>query len=355
MSIRRIPAVLLCVLLIAFLLASCASTGTTGQEQKPAAAKSGKGSADSPFVKQFLDAGASIQIDEGFISLRQDLHLKEGTSLVLDTGEIWNLNLNGHTIFQNKSGGKPAIIIASGSLAIVTGKPERYQGGVFSADGLCIKVQKGGTLDVQAGTITSNADYAIEVMQDATIKVRDGRISARVLPLQVHFGWAGNLSGGLFSAYDDAYSQAILGQNFASSRFLATDRDFSQKWPDGFRVVQGRPYGGLAYLKIGSTGGASATFRLYKEQDVDDILREKDPVPEYEWFMYPGQVHTVQLTGGSYILKVAEGSTEYSDETAFGKEGIYWCMEPFYFEDAKIYAIERVNGTVDSMEGFLNP
>ena len=133
MSIHRIPAVLLCVLLIAFLLASCASTGTA-QEQKPAAAKSGKGSADSPFVKQFLDAGASIQIDEGFISLRQDLHLKEGASLVLDTGEIWNLNLNGHTIFQNKSGGKPAIVIASGSLAVVTGKADRYQGGVFCAD-----------------------------------------------------------------------------------------------------------------------------------------------------------------------------------------------------------------------------
>ena len=354
MSIRRTPAVLLCALLIAFLLASCASTGTA-QEQKPVASKSGKGSADSPFVKQFLDAGASVQIDEGFISLKQDLHLKEGASLVLDTGEIWNLNLNGHTIFQNKSLGKPAIVIASGSLAIVTGKADRYQGGVFCADGLCIRVQKGGSLDIQAGTISSNDDYAIELMQDSTIKVRDGRISARVLPLHVHYGWAGNLSGGLFSAYDDAYSQAILGQNFASSRFLANDRDFSQKWPNGFRVLQGRPYGGLAYLKIGSTGGASATFRLYKEQDVDDILREKDPVPEYVWFMYPGQVHTVQLTGGSYILKVAEGSSEYSEETAFGKEGIYWCMEPFYFEDAKIYAIERINGTVVSLEGFLHP
>ena len=349
---RRIPAVMLCIVMIIALLASCASTA---QDQTPAASKSGKGSADSPFVKQFLDAGASIQIDEGFISLRQDLHLKEGSSLVLDTGEIWNLNLNGHTIFQNKGNGKPAIVIASGSLAIVTGKPEKYQGGIFCADGLCVKVQKGGTLDIQAGTISSNADYAIEVMQDGSLKVRDGRISAKVLPLQVHFGWAGNFTGGLFSAYDDAYSQAILGQNFASSRILSSDKDFSQKWPDGFRIVQGRPYGGLAYLKIGSTGGASATFRLYKEQDVDDILREKDPVPEYEWFMYPGQIHTVQLTGGSYILKVAEGSTEWSDETAFGKDGIYWCMEPFYFEDAKIYAIERVNGTVDSLEGFLNP
>ena len=347
---------LLIVLLLAvislMMVVSCAGTA---EATEAVVQKSGKGTAESPFVKQFLDAGASVQIDEGFISLKQDFHIPEGKSLVLNTGETWNLNLNGHTIFQSKGGGKPAIVIESGSLAVVTGKSDKYQGGVFCADGLCFRVQKGGKLDIQAGTISSNADYAIEVMQDGNLIVRDGKISAQKLPLLVHFGWSGKLNGGLFSAYDDAYSQAILGMNFASTRLLPYDRDFAQKWTKGFRVVQGHKYEGLAYLKISSTGGLSATFRLYKEQDLDDVMREDEPVAEYEWFMYPGQVHTVALTSGSYVLKVAEGEGDWSDEKAFGKEGVYWSMDPFYFADGNIYSIDRSNGTADTWERFLNP
>ena len=343
---------LICAVLSSVMLVSCAGTA---EATDAVVQKSGKGSGESPFVKQFLDAGASVQVDEGFISLKQDLHLPEGKSLVLNTGETWNLNLNGHTIFQSNGGGKPAIVIENGSLTVVTGKADKYQGGVYCTDGLCFMVRKGGTLDIQAGTISSNADYAIEVLQDGALKIHDGRISAKVLPLNVHFGWSGVFTGGQFSAYDPSYSQAILGMYFASTRFLSSDRDFAKKWPNGFRVIQGRSYEGLSYLKISSTGGLSATFRLFKEQDLDDIQRSENPIAEYEWFMYPGQVHTVALTSGSYILKVAEGEGDWSDEKAFGKNGVYWSMDPFYFADGNIYSIDRSNGTADTWERFLNP
>ena len=346
---HRKPLVLVLVVLIAVLLASCASSKGNSES----VTKAVKGTEDSPFVKQFLDAGASIQVNEGFISLKKDLHLPTNTTLVLNTGEIWNLNLNGHTIFRDKGDDKPAIVLEKGSLAVVTGRSEKYQGGIHSSDGVCILVKKGATLDIQAGTIDGGS-YAIEVMEGGILKVRDGRIQAGKLPLHVQFGWVGNFTGGLFSAYDDSYAQAILGENFASVRFLEQDRDFSRKWPNGFRVVQGQKYAGITYLKINSTGGYSAYFRLYREQDVDDVHRTDDPVPAYEWFMYPGQVQTQEMLAGRYILKVAEGY-EWSDENAFGDNGIYWNLEPFYFEDGKVYVIERQNGTVDSKAGFLKP
>ena len=346
---HRKPFVFVLVVLASVLLASCASSG---RDSEPVA-KAVKGTEESPFVKQFVDAGASIQVNEGFISLKKDFHLPSSATLVLNTGEIWNLNLNGHTIFRDKGDSKPAIVIEKGSLAIVTGRSEKYQGGVHSSDGICIQVKKGGTLDIQAGTIDGGS-YAIEVMEGGILKVRDGRIQAEKMPLHVQFGWIGNFTGGLFSAYHDSYAQAILGENFASVRFLEQDRDFGRKWPGGFRVVQGQKYSGLSCLKINSTGGYSAYYRLYREQDVDDVNRIEDPVPAYEWFMYPGQVQTKELLAGRYILKVAEGY-EWSDENAFGDNGIYWNLEPFYFEDGKVYVIERQNGTVDSKDGFLNP
>lgn len=348
---KRKTVLAVAVAMIAVLLVSCASSGGGGTEPMT---KAVQGTADSPFVKQFQSSGASIQVDQGgFISLKKDLHLPKGTSLVLETGEIWNLNLNGHTIFQEKGESKPAIEIRSGSLAVVTGRTDKNQGGVYSSDNLCFKVLEGGTLDIQAGTI-SGGDYAIEVMEGGTLKVRDGRIQATKFPVMVHFGWAGNFTGGLFSRYHEAYAQAILGDNFASVHILQQDRDFAKKWPDAFRVVQGRKYGGLCNLKINSTGGYSAYYMLYREQDVDDVLRTDDPVPAYEWFMYPGQVMTKEFMAGRYIVKVAEGY-EWSDDNAFGDDGIYWSLEPFYFEDGKIYVVDRKSGTVDTKEGFLKP
>ena len=145
----RKPVLLFIVVLMTVLLASCASSSEGNPEP---VSKSVKGSDDSPFVKQFLDAGASIQVNDGFISLKKDLHLPTNVTLVLNTGEIWNLNLNGHTIFRDKGDDKPAIVIEKGSLAVVTGRSEKYQGGIHSSDGPCFQVKKGGILDVQAGT-----------------------------------------------------------------------------------------------------------------------------------------------------------------------------------------------------------
>ena len=341
---------MIAAVLLTAVLVSCASS--SGKSPEPANVPV-KGADDSPFVKQFLDAGASVQVNDGFISLKRDLHLPSGVSLVLDTNEIWDLNLNGHTIFKDKGDSEPAIIIERGIIAVVTGRPEKYQGGIYSSDGLCVKVKEGGTLDVQAGTI-SGGDYAIEVMEGGTLKVRDGRIQADILPLLVHFGWAGNFTGGFFSRYDESYDQAVLGDNFASVRIPETEHDFARKWPEGFRVVQGHGYDGIAQLKLSSTGGYSACFMLYKEKDVDDVLRFGDPLPEYEWFMYPGQVLTMEFIAGRYILKVAEGY-EWTDENAFGDSGIYWTLDPFDFEEGRVYSIDRHNGTADTKEGFLNP
>ena len=346
---KRIPVLVAVLMLTAVLLASCASSGKTNEP----AAKTVIGTEDSPFVKQFLDAGASIQVNDGFISLKRDLHLPAGTTLVLDTGETWKLNLNGHTVFRDKGDDTPAVIVSRGTLFVVTGRAEKYQGGIFSSDGLCIRVEKGGALDVQAGTI-SGGDYAIEVMEGGTLRVLDGRIQADVLPLLVHFGWVGSLTGGLFSRYDDSYYQALTGEAFASTRFMENDRDFARKWPEGFRVVKGHRYSGISYLKLSSAGGYSACFRLYREQDVDDVLRTDDPMPAYEWFMYPGQVMTKEFMAGRYILMVAEGY-DWTEENAFGDGGIYWSMEPYDFEDGQVYAVDRRNGTADTKEGFLKP
>ena len=118
----RKPVVIVSIVLIAIIMASCASS--SGGDVQPLK-KAEKGADDSPFVKQFMDAGASIQVNDGFISLKKDLHLPVGTTLVLNTGEIWNLNLNGHTIFREKGDDKPAIVIENGSMAVVTGRSEK--------------------------------------------------------------------------------------------------------------------------------------------------------------------------------------------------------------------------------------
>ena len=340
--------VMIVAVLLASVLASCATSDKSkvvDVEQAWAAGKS--------LVKQFEDAGASVQVDNNFISLKRDVHLPAGTTLVLNNGESWNLNLNGHTIFKEKGDTSPAIMVERGTLTIVTGRPEKYQGGVYSSDGPCIRVKKGAVLDVQAGTI-SGGDYAIEVQEGGTLKVHDGRIQASVLPVRAQFGWIGNFSGGLFSKYDSSYDQAILGASFASTRILQTDHDFAAKWPDAFRIVQGHPYQGIAQIKLSSAGGYAAYFKLYREEDVDSVHRYEDPIPAYEWRMYPGQVLTMEFVAGRYILKVAEGYV-WSDETGFGESGIYWSLEPFDFEDGKVYVIDRRNGTMDSKEGFLNP
>ena len=347
---KRKPVLAAVMILIAVLLASCASTEKTTEPVKKAV----PGTADSTFLKQFEDAGASVQFDEGgYISLKRDLHLPAGSALVLDTWEIWKLNLNGHTIFRDKGDDTPAIIVRSGSLFVVTGRDEKYQGGIYSTDGLCIKVEKDGILNIQAGTI-SGGDYAIEVAEGGKLTVVDGRIQAKILPLLVHFGWSGSFTGGLFSAYDDSYAQAILGDNFASMRILEQDRDFGKKWPDAFRVVQNHKYTGMAQLKLSSAGGYSAYYMLYREQDVDDVLRYENPMPEYEVFMFPGQVITKELIAGRYILMAAEGY-EWSDENAFGDSGIYWSLEPIDFQDGMVYVIDRKSGTKETKESFLNP
>lgn len=347
---KRTTALIAVLVLAAVLLVSCASTEKAPEPVK----KAENGTADSPFLKQFLDAGASVQFDEGgYISLKRDLHLPADASLVLDTGEVWKLNLNGHTIFRDKGDDKPAVIVRSGTLFVVTGRPEKYQGGIYSTDGLCIKVEKDGILNLQAGTI-SGGDYAIEVAEGGNLTVIDGRIQAKTLPLLVHFGWSGNFTGGLFSAYDDSYAQAILGDNFASVRILKQDMDFGKKWPDAFRVVQNHRYSGMAQVKLSSTGGYSAYYMLYREQDMDDVLRYENPMPEYEVFMYPGQVLTKEFIAGRYILMAAEGY-EWTDENAFGDEGIYWSMEPIDFLDGMVYVIDRRNGTAGTKEAFLNP
>ena len=108
--------VMIVAVLLTAVLASCASgkPEVVDVEKEWAAGKS--------LVKQFEDAGASIQVDNNYISLKRDVHLPSGTTLVLKTGESWNLNLNGHTIFKEKGDSDPAIMVERGTLTIVTGR-----------------------------------------------------------------------------------------------------------------------------------------------------------------------------------------------------------------------------------------
>lgn len=340
---KRIGVVLLLVILTV-VLAGCASTGSESSGE------------EGSFLDQFGDLASQIQVDGNIISLKKDIHLPSGKVLVLDSGETWNLNLNGHTIMQDRSEGKPIIEIVKGTLSIVNGDSSKYHGGLFSSDGPCVRVGKGGSLIVNAGTIVGDR-YAIEVMSGGNLKVNDGRIQANTLPILVDFGWSGNFTGGLFSKYDPSYDQAILGKYYASSRVGETDCDFKRQWPDSFTIAEEGAYKGESYLRVSTTSGYSACIRLYKTRKIDEIGLEGEAIPMYEWLVYPGQVKDLPLIAGNYILKVAEGY-DWNDGDAFGNDGMYWYAGPYEFTDGYLHSFETRGGTAnyprDTKEGFLN-
>lgn len=319
-----------------------------------ASSKAVPGRDDSPFAEQFASFGATVRVKDGNLALQTDVILPPGASIVLDTNEIWVLNLNGHSIIQKACDGAPAIDIVSGTLGVVNGNANANLGGI-ACDGVCILVRSGSALQIDAGTFTG-ASYAVEVQSGGYIKVSGGRIQASVLPLLVHEGWGGNLIGGMFSSYDRAYDQAILGRNYACIRFGAFDSDFISLWPSAFTIAQKSEYGGTSGLKLSTTGGLLARFRLYRTHLTDSLIEAEDVQPAYEWTMYPGQVTEVYFDSGSYVLKVAEGY-DWSDTSGFGAEGIYWSMPPFVFENGRVYSISTNEGKrnyePDTLSGFL--
>ena len=343
-AVKRVFILLMLVMMV-FFLAGCASSGGSGTSAK-----------GSSFPEQFIALGGQIQVDGNIVSLKKDIHMPAGKSIVLDSDEIWNLNLNGHTIMQDKSDGNPIIELKKGTMAIVNGDSKKYHGGLISSDGLCVRVGKGASLVVQAGTITG-AQYAIQVLSGGNIKVSDGRIQADVLPLLVEFGWSGNLTGGLYSSFDQSYDQAILGKYYASVRVADQDMDFRRQWPDSFTIAEEGSYNGESFLRVSTTSGFSACFRLFRTRDIDELGLEGAAIPYYEWLIYPGQVKDLPLIAGNYILKVAEGY-DWTDEDAFGKDGIYWYVGPYEFTEGYLHSFETRGGTAnypkDTKEGFLN-
>ncbi|MBP5162708.1 MAG: hypothetical protein ILP16_07010 [Spirochaetales bacterium] len=344
MTVARRLSVITILAILTVVLAGCASTGAGGS------------SGGRTFVDQFAGLESQIQVDGNIISLKKDIHLPAGKTLVLDSGETWNLNLNGHTIMQDRSEGRPVIEIVKGTLSIVNGDSSKYHGGIISSDGPCLRVGKGASLIVNAGTIVGDR-YAIEVLSGGNLKVNDGRIQADTLPILVNFGWSGNLSGGLYSKYDTSYDQAILGKYYASSRVRENDKDFKRQWPDSFTIVEEGAYKGESYLRVSTTSGYSACFRLYKTREIDEIGYEGAAIPMYEWLVYPGQVKDLPLIAGNYILKVAEGY-DWTDDDAFGNDGVYWYVGPYEFTDGYLHSFETRGGTAnypkDTKEGFLN-
>ena len=340
---KRIGFISLLVILTV-VLAGCASTGSELSKK------------ESSFVDQFLDLEAQIQVDGNIISLKKDIQLPSGKVLVLDSEETWNLNLNGHTIMQDRSEGKPIFEIIKGSLSIVNGDSSKYHGGLISSDGPCVRVGDGASLIVNAGTIIGDR-YAIEVLPGGNLRVNDGRIQANTLPILVSFGWSGNLSGGLFSNYDPSYEQAILGKHYASSRVGEMNNDFKRQWPDSFTIAEEGTYGGESYLRVSTTSGYTACIRLYKTREIDEIGLEGAAVPMYEWLVYAGQVKDLPLVAGNYILKVAEGY-DWTNDEAFGKDGKYWYVGPYEFTDGYLHSLETRGGSAnyinDTKEGFLN-
>ncbi|MCQ2413119.1 MAG: hypothetical protein MJ057_09235 [Sphaerochaetaceae bacterium] len=342
---KRVSEVLITAIL-AFVLALSLVSCATSKAKDPE---------DDAFVKQFKDLGAFYALREGNIALQSDVVLPAGSSIVLNSNEVWVINLNGHSIRQTLSNGKPAVEVLKGTLGIVNGVEEKSHGGIYCEDGVAVLVKKGATLQVDNGTI-SGKDYAIEVNSGAVLRINGGRIQADVLPMLVHDGWGGHLTGGLYSAYDAAYDQAILGKSYACIRFAASDADFKDAYSGAFTISNRTDYTGVAGLKLSTTGGLLARFRLYKTHETDALLMEYDPMPVFEWAMYPGQVQEVYFEAGSYVLKVAEGY-DWRPETGFGAEGSYWCMDPFTFADGYVYIITTQPGKTrhipDTLEGFL--
>ncbi len=339
--------------ILCLLLASCASPKTEVASE-PAVVEWLQGSDSSAFVKQFNDMGIPVQVKDGKVALRTDVELPEGNSIVLDTGERWILNLNGHTIRQMKSKGSAMIVVENGSLAILNGNPDIYKGGLASLDGRCVHVKTNSELIVQAGTI-QGYDYAFEVDKGAILKVSDGHISGEKLPILAHEGWIGSLTGGLFSHYDESYADGIKGQFYAAIVTKYDDMVFYKAWPDAFRVAKEGAYSGKAMLRFSAPGGKAVYFKLYRTRDVLDY-NAKNAFSAYEWLMYPGQIHDVDFVAGDYILKVAEGEQWDENKASFGDDGEYWYMDPFTFENTKVYAIDIRDGSLryhpDSLENF---
>lgn len=310
---------------------------------------------DSHFVQQFRTFGTYISVREGNIALQSDVYLTPGASIVLDTNEIWVLNLNGHSIYQNESQGAPAVDVVKGTLGIVNGSEDKDLCGIVCADGTAILIEKGASVQIDNGTVLG-APYAIEVSAGGYLKVLGGRLIGTALPICVHEGWAGNLAGGIFSAYDPAYDQAILGKSYACKRFPSSEAEFVKTHENAFLISQKTDYTGVSGLKLSTSGGLLARFRLYKTYQTDSVVLEEDVKPVFEWAMYPGQTQEVYFDSGSYVLKVAEGY-DWNPETGFGEDGTYWCMEPYTFADGYVYAITTQPGKQshipDTLEGFL--
>lgn len=315
---------------------------------------------DSSFATALkMDFGDSVTISKGTITLQDDLQLGWDQSIVLDTGEVWNIDFNGWAIRSLGYEGEAAIKILSGGIVFSGSSYEDdygYQGGVVVEDGLCILVGSQGAAQIKSGEFCSWGDYCIKVEGGGLLKVSGGSIEGEELPILAEDGWQGSFSGGWFSGYDPVYEEAVSGGYYISARFPESAEDFAYEWPEGFCIARKGSYSGNSQLTLEAPEDRNACFRLYRTYKADAYVK-RDLRPDYQWMLGPGQKRDVLFTSGNYVLKVAEGSV-WSDENAFGESGYYWYMDPYEFQDSHGYFMQSTtqggmsNG--DDMDGFLN-
>lgn len=347
---KRFVSVLMAALCAVFLCSCMTSGGLRGTRP----------SMDSEFAAALkMDFGDSVAISNGTVTLQDDLQLGWDKSIVLDTGEVWEIDFNGWTIRSLGYEGEAAIKILSGGIVFSGSSDDDdygYQGGVLSEDGLCLLVGSQGAVQIKSGEFCSWGDYCIKVESGGILKVSGGSIEGEELPILAEDGWQGSFSGGWFSGYDPAYEDAVAGGLYISVRFPESAEDFAYEWPDGFCIAMKGSYSGNSQLTLEAPADRNACFRLYRTYKADAYVK-RDLRPDYQWMLGPGQKRDVLFTAGNYVLKVAEGSV-WSDENAFGRSGHYWYMDPYEFYDNQAYIIQSTtqggmsNG--DDMDGFLN-
>lgn len=319
-----------------------------------------KPSANSPFAQSLLELdGSAFSISGSTVTLEKNLILPDGKKIVLDTGELWTFDFNGYTITFSAIEDGAAFEIISGGMIFTDGSGLIYEevpGGITVYDGCGIYIGSLGSAQIKGGKFSALKKPCIEVAFDGILKISNGYIIGAEMPIAAEDGWQGSLSGGCYSSYNEVYESAVKSGCYISARFPEREDYFSYKFKDGFTIQKKGAYSGTSWLTIKSSENMEACYRLYRTYKAD-AYNKADQTPDYQWLLKPNQTKDVEFTSGNYVVKVAEGYN-WTDENAFGRNGYYWYMDPYQFEDKLMYYFYTTTGNgmsnSDNLDGFLN-